>query len=95
MRNISEINSFVFLSRPYLIASMSIILLLAFYTQSLFKRWLNMFVFISMLTVFYIFVFVITKEQDYALLIGSVGLFIALAATMFATKKIDWYNGES
>ncbi len=81
-------------NKAYLIASISIILLLAFYTQSLFKRWSNMFVFTSMLTVFYTYVFVITKEQDYALLIGSIGLFIALAATMFATKKIDWYNGK-
>lgn len=79
-------------NQAYLIASICTILLLAFYTQSLFKRWSNMLIFSGMLTLFYVFVFVITKEQDYALLIGSIGLFIALAVTMFATKKIDWFN---
>ena len=30
--------------------------------------------------------------QDYALLVGSIGLFIALAAIMFLTRKVDWYS---
>ena len=30
--------------------------------------------------------------QDYALLVGSLGLFAALAAVMWFTRKIDWYE---
>lgn len=29
--------------------------------------------------------------QDYSLLFGTAGLFIALAIVMYATRKIDWY----
>lgn len=76
----------------YLISSIATIVLVALYALSFFKSKINMLVFSSTLSLFYAFVFVITKEQDYALLIGSIGLFIALAATMYASRKIDWYK---
>jgi len=68
--------------------------LLGFYTYTMFKEIKKSILFTVILSVFYTFIFVITKEQDYALLIGSVGMFIALAITMFATKKIEWYRRE-
>ena len=30
--------------------------------------------------------------EDYALLMGSVGLFAVLAAIMYLTRKINWYD---
>jgi inner membrane protein len=30
-------------------------------------------------------------NEDYALLIGSVGLFAILGAIMYATRRVDWY----
>ncbi|MBG6144426.1 inner membrane protein [Labrenzia sp. EL_142] len=38
--------------------------------------------------------FALMREQDYALLIGSVIGFVALAITMFVTQKIDWSGHE-
>jgi inner membrane protein len=32
--------------------------------------------------------------ESYALLVGSIGLFIVLALTMFFTRKINWYSEE-
>lgn len=40
----------------------------------------------------YIFMYVILLSEDYALIIGSVGLFLVLAAIMVITRKIDWYS---
>ncbi|QTQ16797.1 cell envelope integrity protein CreD [Treponema parvum] len=47
----------------------------------------------------YIFLYGTLQAEDYALLIGSVGLFIVVILLMFITRKIDWYeinqkNGE-
>ncbi len=45
--------------------------------------------------------YVILQSEDYALLLGSILLFILLAAAMFLTRNIDWYaigrsnNGDS
>ncbi len=76
----------------YLIASLATVGLLAFYSKSLFSQLKTTMIFTGILSVFYIFIFVIIKQQDYALLIGSIGLFVALAVTMFISRKIDWYK---
>jgi inner membrane protein len=46
----------------------------------------------GILAVLYTFIFVIIQLQDYALLIGSIGLFIILGLVMYFSRKIDWYN---
>ena len=38
------------------------------------------------------FMFALINEQDYALLFGSIGLFIVLALVMWVSRRIDW-NG--
>jgi inner membrane protein len=39
----------------------------------------------------YAYLYVALSSEDYALLIGSLGLLAILAAAMAATRKIDWY----
>jgi inner membrane protein len=45
----------------------------------------------GILIILYGFLFVILQLQDYALLLGSIGLFIILAIVMYLTRKIDWF----
>lgn len=40
----------------------------------------------------YGFIFVILQSEDYALLLGSFGIFATLAVLMYATRDIDWYR---
>jgi len=42
------------------------------------------------LVLLYSYVFTILQLQDYALLIGSVGLFITLAIVMYYSRKVQW-----
>jgi len=42
----------------------------------------------------YLFLYAALKSEDYALLIGSLGLFVILAGVMVLTRRIDWYNAE-
>jgi inner membrane protein involved in colicin E2 resistance len=39
----------------------------------------------------YTFLYVTLRRQDYALLIGSVALFLILAVVMYVTRRVDWY----
>jgi inner membrane protein len=39
----------------------------------------------------YGYLYVLLMNEDYALLIGSIGLFAILAIIMFATRRVDWY----
>jgi inner membrane protein len=39
---------------------------------------------------------VLLVNEDYALLIGSIGLFLILGLIMYATRRVDWYGvGEA
>ncbi len=44
-----------------------------------------------LLVIIYALLYIILRLQDYSLLAGTAGLFLALAAVMFATRNIDWY----
>jgi inner membrane protein len=40
----------------------------------------------------YAYLYVLLVNEDYALLIGAIGLFAILALVMYATRRIDWYG---
>lgn len=77
----------------YLIAGVSVVLLITLYSRTILKnKKFPLFIFGSM-TALYGFIFVIIQLENYALLVGSIGLFVILAIIMFTSKKIDW-NGQ-
>jgi inner membrane protein len=39
----------------------------------------------------YTFLYITLRQQDYALLMGTVALFILLGIVMYVTRKVDWY----
>lgn len=45
----------------------------------------------GLLVFLYAFLYVTLQIEDYALLIGSIGLCFVLAVVMYLTRKIDWY----
>ena len=46
----------------------------------------------GVLALVYGFLFVVLQLQDYALLVGSLGLVVVLGAVMFLSRNVDWYN---
>jgi inner membrane protein len=42
----------------------------------------------------YVYFYVTLKSEDYALLMGSLGLFCVLAIVMYVTRKINWYESN-
>jgi inner membrane protein len=43
------------------------------------------------LILLYGFLYIVLQLQDYALLMGSLGLFLILAIIMYVTRNIDWF----
>ena len=37
-------------------------------------------------------IYVLMRLEDYALLVGAVASFLAIAAVMWFTRRIDWYG---
>ena len=46
----------------------------------------------GVLLVLYCFLYMTLKAATYALLAGSIGLWVALALVMYLTRRIDWYE---
>lgn len=86
------ISEFVAFDYAYLIASLGTILLIGLYAKAHFKSWKSSGIFTGVLTLLYGFIFILIRLEDTALLVGSIGLFIILALTMYASKKVNWYG---
>jgi inner membrane protein len=85
--SISEYTGF---NLAYLIAAVATIGLVVWYIGSV-MRSSKLAMFISfVLAVVYSYIFIIIQLQDYALLMGSIGLFIALAIIMFFSRRLHW-----
>jgi inner membrane protein len=87
--SISEHTTFNF---AYLISGIATTLLITAYSRSVFKSNKLMILQGLILVVLYLFIFVILQLQDYALLMGNIGLFVVLAIVMYLSRKIDWYS---
>ncbi|RZK43835.1 MAG: hypothetical protein EOO59_22165, partial [Hymenobacter sp.] len=46
----------------------------------------------GVLALVYGFVLVVLQLQDYALLVGSLGLVLVLAVVMYLSRNINWYS---
>jgi inner membrane protein len=75
----------------YIIASAGIITMITLYSLSIFKIKKLVALLAAILILLYGFLYILLQMQDYALLLGSVGLFIILSSIMFLSRKIDWY----
>jgi inner membrane protein len=79
----------------YIISSVSTIILITLYASSFLKETRLTVFFGLILSVFYAFIFIIIQEQDYSLLLGSVGLFTIIGMLMFFSRKINWYKNPT
>ena len=76
----------------YTLAAAMTVGMVTFYAKTIFETWQLAALVGGILTILYLFVFTIVQLNDYALLIGSLGLFGVLGIVMYLSRKIDWYN---
>ena len=75
----------------YALAALMIVGLVCFYGASVFRSAGRAALVGGLMAGFYAFLFILIRLEDYALVVGALGLFALLAALMFATRRIDWY----
>lgn len=76
----------------FILSAFATLLLIAGYVRAILNSGKLALLISGILTVLYTFIFTIIQLQDYALLIGSIGVFIILGLVMYFSRKIDWYN---
>ncbi len=90
-----SISEYMKFSQAYLIASAATVFLIGWYSKSVFKKWGIVLLFSFILSLLYLFIFVLIQLQDYSLLFGSIGLFVLLAIIMFFSRKINWNSNDN
>ena len=87
--SLSEYTGF---NAAYGLAAAATIGLIGWYVGSMLRSSKMSLFIVFLLAVQYGFVFTLIQLQDYALLMGSLGLFITLALVMYFSRKIKWNN---
>jgi inner membrane protein len=76
----------------YAIASAGVIFLISAYAKSVLKGKRSAVIIGTILLGLYLFLYVTLQLEDFALLLGSVGLFAILAVVMYLTRRINWFD---
>ncbi len=76
----------------YLISALAVLGLITGYAKCILKSRAMTLTIFGLLVALYGYLYGILQLEDYALLMGAVGLFVILALIMFFTRRLDWYN---
>ncbi|MDY7096064.1 MAG: cell envelope integrity protein CreD [Acidobacteriota bacterium] len=76
----------------YALAAAATVGLIAVYSHSILAGRRPALAVFGCLGLLYGYLYILLQLEDYALLVGALGLFAALAALMLATRKLDWFT---
>ena len=76
----------------YVAASVATVTLVSLYATTFLPGRRVSILFMLLLVIFYSFVFIIILQQDFSLLLGSMGLFLIISLLMYFSRKIHWYR---
>jgi inner membrane protein len=79
-------------SFSYLAAAVATVLLVTAYSLAVLKAGGRALLMGGVLAGLYGYLYILLQLQDYALLMGAVGLFFILALIIFITRKVNWYG---
>lgn len=79
----------------YFISSAVTIFIIVYYSHSFLKRIRIALIISGILSLLFGYIFIILQLEDYALIAGSIGLFVILAIIMMVTRKINYYDYEA
>jgi len=87
--SISEHLNFDF---SYILSAFAITTIITGYSKSILRNNHFTLTVFGILIILYAYLYIVLQLEDYALIMGSIGLFIVLTTVMYITRKIDWYS---
>ena len=76
----------------YILSALAITTTITCYSKGIIKNTIFTLTVCCILLILYSYLYIVLQLEDYALLMGGIGLFIVLTAVMYITRKIDWYS---
>lgn len=90
-----SVSEFIGFSWAYLIAAVASTALITWYCRFFLGGGVRTLMIGAGLAGVYTFLYITLRQQDYALLMGAIALFIVLAVVMYVTRKVDWYARDA
>lgn len=87
--SIAELTGFLV---AYVVAALLATAMVALYVAKIMASWVQAATIAALLAGIYAFIYVVLQLEDYALIVGSIGVFVALAAVMYGTRNVNWYR---
>ncbi|MEY2497270.1 MAG: inner membrane protein [Verrucomicrobiota bacterium] len=84
-------SEFIGFSLSYLIAAVAATGLITWYCSHFLGGGMRTLMIGGGLLGVYTFLYITLRQQDYALLMGTIALFVVLGLVMYVTRKVDWY----
>ncbi|HEU4576361.1 MAG TPA: cell envelope integrity protein CreD [Chitinophagaceae bacterium] len=85
-----SLSEYIGFNAAYCISALATTLLITWFVKGLLKSSRLAILLMSIVILLYVYIFILLQLQDYALLLGSLGLFLMLAVIMHFSKKIQW-----
>ena len=79
-------------SHSYIVAAIGTIGLITAYSVTLVSEKKTVGILFIILSALYSYIFVLLQLEDFALVAGSVGLFVILSIVMFLSRNMNWYQ---
>jgi inner membrane protein len=79
----------------YLVSAFTIIVMISAYCKKVLQSGKFAIICGTMLSFLYMFLFILLKNQDYSLLLGSLGILLILGLIMYFTRNINWYDEDN
>ncbi len=90
-----SISEFLGFGWAYLIAAVAATALITWYCRYFLGGGVRTLMIGAGLGGVYTFLYITLRQQDYALLMGSIALFVVLGVVMFVTRRVDWYARDA
>jgi len=87
-----SISEYLVFKAAYFLASAAIISLITIYSYSVLSDKFKAGIILGVLVFLYGYLYILLQLQDYALLMGSLGLFTVLILVMYLTRNVDWFE---
>ena len=79
----------------YILSAASVTLIISGYANAIIPNSRFSLTILGILAILYGYLFIVLQLEDYALMLGSIGLLIIVTIVMYVTRKINWYEIET
>ena len=90
-----SLSEYIHFNYAYILSAAAVTLIISGYAKTIIPNSMFAYTILGILVILYAYLFIVLQLEDYALILGSIGLLIIVTMVMYVTRNINWYEIES